>query len=185
MWDDIMWGAATTQQLNHASESTGGMGGTVRGRAAQSGEGHRSASLRWFALIPDGSGAESPGKEPMALRMSTSLRETGVGVGSGGMVGGGTWGCLASISFRTSEEAWATPSEDRAWMAFLYCPYSMARFARLPLAFRSCSRGSFLVFFHRQACTSVAVITSAHRSGIWSAFHILMRALTRFRVSRQ
>ena len=153
--------------------------------AAQSGEGHRSASLRWFALRPDGSGAESPGKELMALRMSTSVRETGVRVGSRGMVGGGTWGCLASISFRTSEEAWATLSEDRAWMAFLYCPYSMARFARLALAFHSCSSGSFLVFFCRRACTSVAVITSAHRSGIWSAFNFLMCALTRFRVSRQ
>ena len=132
-----------------------------------------------------GQGLNPPGKELMALRTSTSVRETGVGVGSRGMVGGGIWGCLASISFRTSEVAWATPSEDRAWMAFLYCPFLMACFARLVLAFRSCSRGSFLVFFHRRACTSVAVITSAHRSGIWSAFHFLMQALTKFRMSRQ
>ena len=55
--------------------------------AAQSGEGHCSASLKWFALRPDGPGAESAGKELRALRMSTSVRETGVGVGSGGWEG--------------------------------------------------------------------------------------------------
>ena len=40
--------------------------------------------------MPDGPVAEYPGKELMALRTSNSVRETGVGVGSGGMVGGGT-----------------------------------------------------------------------------------------------
>ena len=32
MRDDFMWVVASTQQLNHPSEVTGGMGGTVRGR---------------------------------------------------------------------------------------------------------------------------------------------------------
>ena len=44
-------------------------------------------TLKWFALRPDGRGAESPGKVLRALRTSTSVRETGVGVGSGGWEG--------------------------------------------------------------------------------------------------
>ena len=64
----------------------------VRARVAwstQSGEGHRSASLRWFVLRPDWPRAESPGKDLRALRTSTSGRETGVRIGSEGMGGGG------------------------------------------------------------------------------------------------
>ena len=99
--------------------------------AAHLGEGQRSTSLKWFALRPDGPGAEPAGKELTALTTSTSVRETGVGVGFGGIGGGGSWGCLTSISFQNLGVTWARPSADKAWMAFLYCPFPMVHFARL------------------------------------------------------
>ena len=77
--------------------------------AARSGEGHRTASFRWFARRLYGPGAEPLGKDFKALRTSWSEMLGGEGVGSGGMGGGGDWGCFVSI--------FSTP-DNRAWMAF-------------------------------------------------------------------
>ena len=57
--------------------------------SARSGEGHETASFRWFARRLDGPGAEPPGKDFSALRTSWSKMLGGGGVGSGGMRGGG------------------------------------------------------------------------------------------------
>ena len=77
--------------------------------AARSGEGHRTASFRWFPRRLYGPGAEPLGKDFKALRTSWSEMLGGEGVGSGGMGGGGDWGCFVSI--------FSTP-DNRAWMAF-------------------------------------------------------------------
>ena len=89
--------------------------------AARSGEGHRTASFRWFARRLDGPGAEPVlsewclsrcshpeplGKDFKAQRTSWSEMLGGEGVGFGGMGGrgggGGEWGCFASICSKTS-----------------------------------------------------------------------------------
>ena len=51
--------------------------------SARSGEGHETASFRWFARRLDGPGAEPPGKDFSALRTSWSEMLGGGGVGSG------------------------------------------------------------------------------------------------------
>ena len=66
-------------------------------RAARSGEGHRTASCRWFACRLEGPGAEPLGKDFKALRTSWSEMLGGEGVRSGGIGRGGDWGCFASI----------------------------------------------------------------------------------------
>ena len=50
---------------------------------------------------------------------STSATWTGGGAGAVGVGGGLTWGCFANI---TSAEAWVSPSEVRAWVAFFVLP---------------------------------------------------------------
>ena len=60
----------------------------------QSGEGHRTASFRWFACRLDGPGTEPLGKDFKALRTSWSEMLGGEGVGSGGGGGGGGGGEL-------------------------------------------------------------------------------------------
>ena len=52
---------------------------------------------RWFARRLDGPGAEPLGKDFKARRTSWSEMLGGEGVGSGGMGGGGDWGCFVSI----------------------------------------------------------------------------------------
>lgn len=101
------------------------------------------------------------------------------------MRGWGACGCLACISFRTSAEGGARPPEDRAWMAFPYCPSSTARLARLALVLlRSSGVVSFGVLRRRVPLVPFASI-SDQSSTKSPARHLLMRDLTRFRVSRQ
>ena len=64
---------------------------------------------------------------------SVSKKVIQFGGGEDGEGGMGDCGYLASISSKFSVESGATPSEIRAWIAFLYWPASIARFARLPL----------------------------------------------------
>ena len=62
------------------------------------------------------------GKERMTLRTDSGVILGGGAGGPWGREGRGAWGCLANISLSTSGEALATPSERRAWRAFLYWP---------------------------------------------------------------
>ena len=152
---------------------------------ARSGEGQKTASLKWLALKLDGPGAEPLGNDFRALMTSTSATWTGGGAGAVGVGGELTWGCFANISAYTSAEAWASPSEVRAWVAFLYWPSSMARRARLALAARRDSAVIFLGFLRRWVSLSSSSSTSDQSPMMSPACHLLILARTVFKVSRQ
>ena len=94
----------------------------ARTRFAWSGEGQPTASRRWLGRSPEGPRAELLGKDFTPLLTAVSLRVSGGGTGPEGRVGGAAWGCLFSISPRTSAEGVAKPLEVRALMALLYWP---------------------------------------------------------------
>ena len=93
-------------------------------------------------------------------------------------------GCFANISAYTSAEAWASPSEVRAWVAFLYWPSSMARRARLALAARRDSAVIFLGFLRRWVSLSSSSSTSDKSPMMSPTCHLLILARTVFKVSR-
>ena len=89
---------------------------------AQSGDGHPTASRRWLGRRPDGPGAEPLGNDFTPCRMTDSIRVGDEGTGPGGGTGGGACGCLLFISFITSADGLARPSDVNALMALLYRP---------------------------------------------------------------
>ena len=89
---------------------------------AQSGDGHPTASRRWLGRRPDGPGAEPLGNDFTPCRMTDSVRVGDEGTGPGGGTGGGACGCLLFISFITSADGLARPSDVNALMALLYRP---------------------------------------------------------------
>ena len=103
----------------------------ARTRFAQSGEGQHTASRRSLGRSPDGPAAEPFGNDLTPLRTADSLRVSGGGTELEGRAGGAAWGCLFSISCRTSAEGVARPLEDKALMALLYWPSWTACFALL------------------------------------------------------
>ena len=76
---------------------------------AWSGQGHHTASIRWFTLRLDGPAAEPPEKDFKALMTSSSEMVAGVEESTGGAA----WGCLVSMSSNTLEEEFARPPEVR------------------------------------------------------------------------
>ena len=103
----------------------------ARTRFAQSGEGQLTASRRWLGRSPEGPAAEPFGNDLIPLWTADSLRVSGGGTELEGRVGGVAWGCLFSISCRTSAEGVATLLEDKALMALLYWPSWTTCFALL------------------------------------------------------
>ena len=81
---------------------------------ALSGDGHIMASRTWLGRRPEGPGAEPLGNDltPFLIADSGSVMEEGTKLG--GRAAGGAWGCLVSISCRTSVEGGANPSDVRA-----------------------------------------------------------------------
>ena len=92
------------------------------------------ASFRCSGRRPEGPGAEPGLKEAMERETWSRVScSAGADISPSGRVGGGPWGCLASISALAAGECWSTPLEERAFMARLYCPISANFRARLML----------------------------------------------------